>query len=145
MVLRRAFVKNWLGHEIEVGAVVFRGGKQGTSSSFRVGVVDLVDEDKFNARVVWHWVPSNRTIWDKDRFQYPHEDKDKYYVQGPAKASTQRTRYHPNDLARLDDGMLEYLDKRYRLIEAAIHYKIREEDFAQFEYDFNQGSVPEIN
>ncbi|QGH78302.1 hypothetical protein SEA_TRIBUTE_122 [Streptomyces phage Tribute] len=138
-------MKNWLGHEIEVGAVVFRGGKQGTSSSFRVGVVDDINEEKRTARVEWHWVPSNRTIWDKDTYQYSHMDDNRYYVSGPAKASTQRTRYHINDLARLDDGMLEYLERRYRLIEAAIHYKIREDDFAQFEHDFETGLVPEYN
>ncbi|WNM72995.1 hypothetical protein SEA_PERSIMMON_123 [Streptomyces phage Persimmon] len=137
-------MRNWLGHEIEVGAVVFRGGKQGTSSSFRVGVVDDIDEQKQTARVVWHWVPSNRWIWDKTQFQYSHQDDNRYYVSGPAKASTKRTRYPINDLARLDDGMLEYLQKRYQLIEAAIHYKIREEDFAQFERDFDMGLVPEI-
>jgi hypothetical protein len=138
-------MKNWLGHKIEVGAVVFRGGKQGTSSSFRVGVVDAIDEQKRTARVVWHWVPSNRQVWDKEKFQYPHEDDNRYYVSGPAKASTQRTRYHINDLARLDDGMLEYLEKRHRLIESAISYKIREEDFAQFEHDFEMGLVPDFN
>lgn len=138
-------MRNWLGHKIEVGAVVFRGGKQGTSSSFRVGVVDAIDEQKRTARVVWHWVPSNRQVWDKEKFQYPHEDDNRYYVSGPAKASTQRTRYHINDLARLDDGMLEYLEKRYRLIESAISYKIREEDFAQFEHDFEMGLVPDFN
>ncbi|QNN98362.1 hypothetical protein SEA_LILMARTIN_122 [Streptomyces phage LilMartin] len=137
-------MKNWLGHKIEVGAVVFRGGKQGTSSSFRVGVVDAIDEDKRTARVEWHWVPSNRTIWDTDRYDYSYQDDNRYYVSGPAKASTQRTRYHINDLARLDDGMLEYLEKRYRLIEAAIHYKIQEADFARFEQDFYAGFIPDI-
>lgn len=138
-------MKNWLGHEIEVGAVVFRGGKQGTSSSFRVGVVDAIDEQKRTARVVWHWVPNNRWIWDKDAYQYPHLDDNRYTVSGPSKASTQRTRYSINDLARMDDGLLEYLEKRHRLIESAIHYKIREEDFARFEHDFEMGLVPDFN
>jgi hypothetical protein len=39
-------VINWIGHDIVVGSVVFRGGRQGDSSSFRVGVVDDIDESK---------------------------------------------------------------------------------------------------
>jgi len=137
-------MKNWLGHDIVPGAVVFRGGRQGDSSSFRLGVVDSVDEAKFKARVVWHWVPSHRYIWDKDQFQYPNQDANRYSVEGPAKAHTQKTSYNINDLVRLEDGAIEYANKRDHLINAAMYFKIRKEDFEKFEEDFNAGRVPDI-
>lgn len=138
-------MKNWLGHEIEIDAVVFRGGRQGDSSSFRVGVVDHVDEEKRTARVVWHWIPSNRYIWDKRQYQYPNEDDNRYYVSGPSEAHTQRTRYPINDLVRIEDGVLEYLNRRSKLIEAAIYHNVQKDNFAQFERDFEMGLVPEIS
>ncbi|QJD50864.1 hypothetical protein KNV00_gp155 [Streptomyces phage Bmoc] len=138
-------MKNWLGHDIVVGAVVFRGGRQGDSSSFRVGEVDAIDETKRTARVIWHWVPCQRPVWDSDQYEYWHQDDNRYYVEGPSEAHTQKTRYNINDLVRLDDETLERLNKRHKLIKAAIHYKIRKEDFAQFEHDFEMGLIPEYS
>lgn len=50
-------MRNWLGQEIIPGAVVYRGARDGNSSSFKVGVVRTVDEDKRTARVDWKFQP----------------------------------------------------------------------------------------
>lgn len=135
-------MKNWLGHDIVPGAVVFRGGKQGTSSSFRVGIVELLREEKAIARVEWKWTAGNRHIWFGQVYYDRHPDN--YVVPGPHKAHTQRTNYSINDLVRLEDSLLDYLEQRDKLCVAALHYKVKEKDFKQFEYDFNQGLIPEI-
>jgi hypothetical protein len=134
---------NWLGHDIVEGAVVFRGGKQGTSSSFRVGVVELLREEKATARVQWKYTAGMRTIFLTEAYDY--RDDRNYRVNGPNKAHTQKTNYPINDLVRLDDNTLKYLEQRDKLITAALHYKVPEKDFDQFEYDFNRGVIPEIN
>lgn len=51
-------MKNWLGHEIAPGVVVYRGARQGNSSSFKVGVVETVNETKGTARVAWKYTDS---------------------------------------------------------------------------------------
>lgn len=136
-------MKNWLGHDIVVGAVVFRGGRQGDSSSFRVGVVDDLDTSKDReARVDWKFEAGWRTIWFGESSW--ERDSRNYRVRGPHKSSTQRTRYEINDLVRLDDGLIDYLTQRDKLCTAAQHYGILREDFKRFEEDFNAGQVPEI-
>lgn len=128
-------MKNWLGHDIVEGAVVFRGGKKGTSSSFRIGIVDLVREDKATARVDWQWEAGMRHIWFGDT--YYARDPRNYRVYGPHKSSTQRTNYDINDLVRVEDNMLDYLRKRDLLIERAHELGVLEADFPEFEADFN--------
>lgn len=137
-------MKNWLGHEIEVGAIVFRGGRQGDSSSFRIGLVDDMNEEKRTARVQWYWVPGYHYMWDRDAYQYPREDPNAYQIPGPSKASTQRTRYPINELVRVDDNMLDRLARAYKMVEAAKAYKVRQEDYDQFEVDFMMGLIPEV-
>ena len=136
-------MKNWLGHDIQVGTVVFRGGRQGDSSSFRVGIVDDFDTSKDRqARVTWLWESGWRTIWFGESAW--ERDKRNYRVRGPNKSTTARTRYEINDLVKLEDGMLEYLERRDKLCTAAKHYQIERENFAKFEQDFNAGLVPEV-
>lgn len=137
-------MKNWLGHDIVPGAIVFRGGRQGDSSSFRVGQVDTINESTGKAKVQWHWIPSGRYIWNKDLFKYPSEDPERYTVPGPTNAHTQKTSYPINDLVRIEDGALDYLNKRHKLIEAAIYFNIRRDDFERFELDFLSGNVPDV-
>ncbi|QGH76420.1 hypothetical protein SEA_DAUBENSKI_124 [Streptomyces phage Daubenski] len=137
-------MKNWLGHDIVVGAIVFRGGRQGDSSSFRVGIVDDFDTSKARpARVDWRFDAGTRRIWFGETAWERHPDD--YSVMGPHKSSTQRTRYEINDLVRLDNDQLEYLEQRDKLCTLAQHYKIRKEDFTAFEQDFLAGNVPDIN
>lgn len=50
-------MRNWLGQEILPGSVVYRGAREGNSSSFKVGVVRTVNEDKRTARVDWKFRP----------------------------------------------------------------------------------------
>ena len=44
---------NWLGQEIKVGDIVYRGARDGDSSSFKIGTVIKVYPDKQKARVEW--------------------------------------------------------------------------------------------
>lgn len=44
-------IKNWAGQEIRVGDVVWRGARDGNMSSFRVGRVVAIHEDKRTAHV----------------------------------------------------------------------------------------------
>lgn len=57
-------MRNWLGQDIQVGSVVYRGARAGNTSSFSVGVVSRLDEDKGKVRVDWKYGPSNY-IWRK--------------------------------------------------------------------------------
>lgn len=50
-------MKNWLGQDIVPGAVVYRGAREGNTSSFKIGVVESVNEDKGIARVAWKYDP----------------------------------------------------------------------------------------
>lgn len=49
---------NWLGQEILPGTVVYRGAREGNSSSYKVGVVESVKLG--TARVAWKFCPGQR-------------------------------------------------------------------------------------
>lgn len=56
--------KNWIGQTISVGSKVYRGAREGNSSSFKVGVVEKITKlEKFGfrsaytARVNWKYAP----------------------------------------------------------------------------------------
>lgn len=44
-------LRNWLGDPIEAGDIVYRGARDGNSSSFKIGVVQSVNEQKGTVRV----------------------------------------------------------------------------------------------
>jgi hypothetical protein len=44
---------NWLGQDIEVGSYVYRGAREGNSSSFKVGKVTKVNPQKQKVTVAW--------------------------------------------------------------------------------------------
>ncbi|ASR85261.1 hypothetical protein I5H06_gp43 [Mycobacterium phage SirPhilip] len=44
---------NWAGQQIEPGAVVWRGARDGNLSSFKIGVVEAIGVDPNKARVRW--------------------------------------------------------------------------------------------
>lgn len=46
---------NWLGQDVKVGSVVFRGARQGNSSSHKIGVVESLNEKTRKARVAWKY------------------------------------------------------------------------------------------
>ena len=43
-------VTNWLGQEIEVGSFVYRGARAGNTSSYKIGVVTKIKEDKVTVK-----------------------------------------------------------------------------------------------
>lgn len=53
-------MKNWLGQEIKVGDVVYRGARDGNSSSYKIGVVQKVGTDV--ARVKWIAAAGSRWV-----------------------------------------------------------------------------------
>lgn len=48
-------MRNWLGQDILPGSVVYRGAREGNSSSYKVGVVESIKDGK--ARVHWQYEP----------------------------------------------------------------------------------------
>jgi len=52
-------MKSWLGQTIKPGDVVYRGARDGTTSTFKIGVVEYVKEQ--TARVVWKY----RHAWER--------------------------------------------------------------------------------
>ena len=50
-------MRNWLGQDIQVGSIVYRGARAGNTSEYKVGVVESLDEDKGKARVHWRFDP----------------------------------------------------------------------------------------
>lgn len=135
-------MKNWLGQEILKGDVVYRGARDGDSSSFRIGVVDLVRHEKGTARVEWRWVGSTSGVWDARNYDTHWEDPNRYSVSGPDKYSGGKGTSDVNTLVKMDSGMLEYLNKRSALIEAARERGISEADFEQFAEDYMAGNLP---
>lgn len=47
-------VTNWLGQDIEVGSYVYRGAREGNTSTFKIGIVSKIDPVKNSVRVAWH-------------------------------------------------------------------------------------------
>lgn len=65
---------NWLGQEIKKGTPVYRGARDGNSSSFKVGVVKAVYVKEehggslhFTAKVEWAFEPGVR--WDINKYE----------------------------------------------------------------------------
>lgn len=58
-------MRNWLGQDIQTGSVVYRGAREGNSSSYKVGVVERLNEEKGTARVNWKYQPYGYH-WRKD-------------------------------------------------------------------------------
>ena len=46
-------MRNWAGQEIKPGVTVWRGARDGNTSSFKIGTVVGVNEDKGVAKVNW--------------------------------------------------------------------------------------------
>ena len=43
---------NWLGQKLEVGSLVYRGARDGNTSSFKVGIITKINPNE-TARVKW--------------------------------------------------------------------------------------------
>lgn len=133
---------NWIGQDIDVDTVVYRGGRQGDSSSFRLGIVRSIDENKKTVRVEWKYIPSRISVWfganywDRDPRDYT------VYQGGASEASTRTTSYPVDDLVAVPSDRLDYARKRYLLGKAARHFLVAKEDFKQFEQDFMNGLIP---
>lgn len=46
-------MKNWLGQDIEVGSIVYRGAREGNTSSYKVGRVLEVRPERAKVTVQW--------------------------------------------------------------------------------------------
>jgi hypothetical protein len=60
---------NWLGQTIKVGSLVYRGAREGNTSSYKVGIVEKITERQqsgygsdYIARVNWRFAPG---LWFK--------------------------------------------------------------------------------
>ncbi len=54
-------MKNWLDQEIAVDDIVYRGARDGNSSSFKIGKVVKLSADKGTARV--EWIMDQHVAW----------------------------------------------------------------------------------
>lgn len=70
---------NWLGQDVKVGSVVFRGARQGNSSSHKIGVVESINTETRKARVAWKYECGGQWI-------RPDQDKQ-YFIEVPYKLS----------------------------------------------------------
>lgn len=135
-------MKNWLGQDIREGDVVYRGARQGDTSSFRIGVVDLVREEKGSARVEWKWVGSTTGVYNRIQYTRYYDDPEAYTVPGPHAYSGGKGTSSIDTLVRMEPEILENLNQRAAAIEAARDNGIREADFEQFFADFTTGNLP---
>ncbi len=46
-------MRNWLGQDIQVGSVVYRGARSGNTSEYKVGLVTKLNEEKKKVTVDW--------------------------------------------------------------------------------------------
>ncbi len=51
---------NWLGQRLDIGTAVYRGAREGNSSSFKVGVIRKINYERQTARVEWLAAPARR-------------------------------------------------------------------------------------
>lgn len=59
-------MENWLGQDINDGDFVYRGARDGNTSSYKVGVIKSINVDKGTARVNWQFAPGH--MWQRNRF-----------------------------------------------------------------------------
>lgn len=135
-------MKNWLGQDIREGDVVYRGARQGDTSSFRIGIVDLVREDKGTARIEWKWVGSTTGVYNRIKYTRFYDDPDSYTVPGPHAYSGGKGTSSVDTLVRMEPEMLDYLNKRAAVIEAARDNGISETDFERFSDDYMNRGLP---
>lgn len=52
-------LKNWLNQDINVGDIVYRGAREGNTSSFKIGRVKKINDDSRNVTIGWIIVEGN--------------------------------------------------------------------------------------
>lgn len=67
-------VRNWAGMEIDAGSIVWRGARDGNSSTFKIGRVRKVDPLKNTATV--EWLFTEGYSWQYDKL----DDVEKTYI-----------------------------------------------------------------
>jgi len=68
-------MKNVWGHTIEVGSLVYRGARCGSSSEFKIGVVESMKPGK-NPRIHWLFEQSGKWFWiENERVWYAYPEK----------------------------------------------------------------------
>lgn len=81
-------MKNWIGQDINVGDVVYRGARDGNTSSFKIGRVEKVNETK-RLITIWWIVEQGVSYEDKTYDNIPKAVKGWGY-----NTKTQRSYYH---------------------------------------------------
>lgn len=56
------YLKNWAGQEITVGDIVWRGARDGNTSSFKIGQVVALNAEKNTAKVRWFAEPGVKWV-----------------------------------------------------------------------------------
>ena len=107
-------MKNWLGQEIKPGDVVGRGAREGNTSSFKIGVVDVIDDK--GIRVNW--------LYELGIY---HVDKDNKVVVPHRRESKGRPAL--DSLFRLTYDQLWHADVKYAVLDLYRQGKLTKEQF----------------
>lgn len=122
-------MRNWLGQDVVPGAVVYRGARDGNTSTYKIGVVESIAGGK--ARVHWQYEPGR--VWRNTG--QPGQTRD--YVSA---VHEMNSKGNPSidSLILMDEDYLEYCKEVVKLTEdwrtgdmPIAHYKMLVEGFAR--------------
>lgn len=105
-------MRNWLGQELAAGKLVYRGARDGDSSSFRVGQIMQVNNETRKVRV--KWLHDQGVDW-KNRGQ-------KHHIETPiaVKPRTKESTVDGETLVLIDPGVQDTVrltkERQYELL-----------------------------
>lgn len=121
---------NWLGQEIAPGKAVYRGARNGNSSSFKIGRVESVKGEKVRV----HWLCEQGTRW--------HPDRNGRMQRIEAVAHQQDSHGTPSadSLVVIEDSVLESTVKRAKAYSFAVADRVPFEDLEHYIKDFMENN-----
>lgn len=109
-------MKNWLGQDIEVGTVVYRGARLRNGSEYKVGVVSSI-KDGNKVQVEWKYEHGN--LWDLidtgQKWSNGTTRYDRQFVAHVPYPMNSKGNPNPESLIVLDDSYLLRLDAIHAL------------------------------
>lgn len=115
-------MKSWLGQQIKPGDIVYRGARDGTTSTFKIGIVEYVKES--TARVAWKY----RQSWE---WITPIDGSTRYFVNYGEEMSSMGSP-SLDSLVVVDQSMLDFQKHRIDAIKVAQELGICRADIETF-------------
>lgn len=111
-------MRNWLGQELGVGDVVYRGARDGNSSTFKVGTIIYIKDEKA-PRVKWRYEDGG--VWFNIAPDDPESLRPRkhFNVSSPRVIKDSQGSPTRDSLVRIDRSVLVYLDIRSTAVMAA--------------------------